>query len=132
MMTEETTNTEQSCVAAGYPNERFIMPHVDASTIKPAKRGKADFFSWQLYRWVKAKPHAFQIWRGTWQPALIVKRPSSTSALWTRPKTASDGCMDVCCGTSACTGRNLTATHTAQGTTRSTGRRSRDSGGMSI
>ena len=34
--------------------------------IKPAAKGKSDFFSWQLYRWAKDKPHAMRIWAGTW------------------------------------------------------------------
>ena len=42
---------------------------IDARTIKPRQRGKADFFSWQLYRWIKARPYSFQIWRGTWNSA---------------------------------------------------------------
>lgn len=63
------TTTDENGNAAGGRMQALVMPHVDASTIKPAKSGKADFFSWQLYRWVKAKPHALQIWRGTWNTA---------------------------------------------------------------
>lgn len=50
------------------------MSRIEANHIKPKKRGIADFFSWQLYRWVKAKPHATQIWRGTWNSATGIDR----------------------------------------------------------
>jgi len=42
------------------------LAEIHPETIKPAARGEADFFSWKLYLWVKKKPHATQIWRGTW------------------------------------------------------------------
>lgn len=70
----ETTGTISRHAVGGSRLQRFVMPHGGASTIKPARRGKADFFSWQLYRWVKAKPHAVQIWRGTWNSATGVDR----------------------------------------------------------
>lgn len=59
-------------------SERRVMPRVDVNTIKPAKRGTSDFFSYQLYRWARAKPHAMQIWRGTWNPATGVDRNTPT------------------------------------------------------
>lgn len=51
---------------------------IDPNSIKPALRGKSDFFSWQLYRWVKASPHYTEIWRGTWNSftGLDEKRPT--------------------------------------------------------
>ena len=42
---------------------------IDPQTIRPHRRGKSDFFSWQLYRWIKNRPYAHQIWRGTWNSA---------------------------------------------------------------
>lgn len=34
--------------------------------IKPKHRGKSDFFSWQLYKWIRSKPYHNQVWLGTW------------------------------------------------------------------
>jgi hypothetical protein len=39
---------------------------IDSNTIKPKSRGKSDFFSWQLYRWVKKFPNRITIWSATW------------------------------------------------------------------
>ncbi|WP_018234378.1 hypothetical protein [Thioalkalivibrio thiocyanodenitrificans] len=50
------------------------MPCIEAAAIRPAVRGKADFHSWQLYRWVKERPYGVQIWRGTWNAATGIDR----------------------------------------------------------
>jgi len=42
------------------------MKTINPLDIKPKVRGQSDFFSWQLYRWVKEKPNALKIWTGTW------------------------------------------------------------------
>ena len=47
---------------------------IDAKTIKPQQRGRSDFFSWQLYRWLRDKPQHCQIWRGTWNSATGIDR----------------------------------------------------------
>ena len=39
---------------------------MNPNEIKPAIRGKSDFYSWQLYRWIKKWPHSTKIWAGTW------------------------------------------------------------------
>jgi len=41
---------------------------VDPNSIRPRVRGESDFFSWQLYRWVKQFPYLVEIWEGTWNP----------------------------------------------------------------
>lgn len=38
------------------------MKKIDFKDIKPKKGGVADFFSWQLYRWVKHRPDACEVW----------------------------------------------------------------------
>lgn len=49
-----------------------------AKSIQPAVTGQSDFFSWQLYRWVKRRPDACEIWRGYWNPVtgLDASRPT--------------------------------------------------------
>lgn len=47
---------------------------IDAKNIKPKQRGKSDFFSWHLYRWIKDLPYSCQIWRGTWNSATGIDR----------------------------------------------------------
>ncbi len=42
------------------------MVTITAESIKPQKHGKSDFFSWQLYRWVKKFPTRLTIWSATW------------------------------------------------------------------
>lgn len=37
-----------------------------ADDIKPEIKGKSDFFSWQLYRWVKANPKRVKVWLAAW------------------------------------------------------------------
>lgn len=39
---------------------------IDKDTIKPKVKAKSDFFSWQLFRWVRKNPHECEIWKGTW------------------------------------------------------------------
>lgn len=39
---------------------------IDPKTIKPAQRGQSDFFSWQLYRWVRQNQHLCSVFAGTW------------------------------------------------------------------
>lgn len=70
----KSNTTENGAAVGGSAFQAVVMPHVDAGTIKPATREKADFFSWQLYRWVKAKPYSVQIWRGTWNSATGIDR----------------------------------------------------------
>ncbi|WP_165856769.1 hypothetical protein [Marinobacter sp. JSM 1782161] len=36
------------------------------SEIRPAVRGKSDFYSWQLFRWMREKPWLGQVYAGTW------------------------------------------------------------------
>ena len=47
---------------------------IDPTSIKPAVRGKADFWSWQLYRWVRHNPQFTQVWSGTWNFATGIDR----------------------------------------------------------
>lgn len=47
---------------------------ITALEIKPKERGKSDFFSWQLYRWVKKYPNRLTIWDATWNSATGVDR----------------------------------------------------------
>lgn len=42
------------------------MKAINPLDIKPKVRGQSDFFSWQLYRWAKKRPHALKIWASTW------------------------------------------------------------------
>lgn len=37
-----------------------------ANDIKPGVKGQSDFFSWQLFRWIRKNPTAFRIYAGTW------------------------------------------------------------------
>lgn len=48
------------------PVDVFVRLVIDPKTIKPKVRGKADFYSWQLYRWAKKYPGRLQIFKGTW------------------------------------------------------------------
>lgn len=50
------------------------MNQIEPNTIRPKQNGKADFFSWQLYRYVKKNPHACQIWKGTWNNVTGIDR----------------------------------------------------------
>ena len=47
---------------------------IKASDIRPERRGRSDFYSWQLYRWLRSKPLYRQIWRGTWNSAIGIDR----------------------------------------------------------
>ena len=38
---------------------------IDAKSINPKIKGKSDFFSWQLYKWVKKYPDRTTIWLST-------------------------------------------------------------------
>lgn len=43
-----------------------VILNIKAEKIKPAIRGVSDFFSWQLYRWVKRHPRYIQVYLGKW------------------------------------------------------------------
>lgn len=43
-----------------------MRPIIDPETIKPKTKGKADFYSWQLYKFIKNKPYYCHIYKGTW------------------------------------------------------------------
>lgn len=45
-----------------------------ADEIKPAVARHSDFFSWQLYRWVKKYPERTRVWAATWNSATGVDR----------------------------------------------------------
>lgn len=51
---------------------------INPKNIKPLKRGVSDFYSWQLYRWIKNTPERCEIWRGTWNSCAGVDRGSPT------------------------------------------------------
>ena len=40
--------------------------NIDAEEYKPKVRGRADFFSWQLYKWLKKKPYYCRVYKGAW------------------------------------------------------------------
>jgi hypothetical protein len=40
--------------------------NIIANDIKPTVDGKSDFFSWQLFRWIRKNPTAYRIYLGTW------------------------------------------------------------------
>jgi len=40
--------------------------NIDAEEYKPKVRGRADFFSWQLYKWLKKKPYYCRVYKGVW------------------------------------------------------------------
>lgn len=48
------------------------MQPIIANDIKPRVRGQSEFFSWQLYRYVKKYPNASQqkVWSATWNSTL--------------------------------------------------------------
>jgi len=50
---------------------------IDSKGIKPKVRGESDFFSWQLYRWAKAKPYLCSVFSGTWNSISGVDRDKS-------------------------------------------------------
>ena len=39
---------------------------IEAKSIKPKESMKSDFFSWNLYRWIRKHPHRNRIWSATW------------------------------------------------------------------
>lgn len=39
---------------------------INKDDIKPKVKGQSDFFSWQLFRWIRKNPTAFRIYKGTW------------------------------------------------------------------
>jgi len=39
---------------------------INKDDIKPKTKGQSDFFSWQLFRWIRKNPTAFRIYAGTW------------------------------------------------------------------
>lgn len=47
---------------------------INPSEFKPAVKGKADKFSWQLYRWAKKHPARLKIWAGTWNSCTGIDR----------------------------------------------------------
>lgn len=51
---------------------------INAMQIKPVQRGKSDFFSWQLYRFLKKHPESIQIWEGTWNWATGIDPENTT------------------------------------------------------
>lgn len=36
---------------------------IEKDTIKPKVKGKSDFFSWQLFRWIRKNPEYCRIWK---------------------------------------------------------------------
>ena len=42
-----------------------VLPF-ELEAIRPAEKGRADFFSWGLYDWLVKRPDHFRIFRGTW------------------------------------------------------------------
>ena len=40
--------------------------NIKANDIKPNVKGQSDFFSWQLFRWIRKNPTAFRVYAGTW------------------------------------------------------------------
>ena len=45
-----------------------VADAIKAEEFKPEKKGKSDFYSWQLYRWLKKYPYYFRVFKGTWNP----------------------------------------------------------------
>lgn len=39
---------------------------ITANEFKPAVKGQSDFYSWQLFRWLRKNKHYYRIYRGTW------------------------------------------------------------------
>lgn len=39
---------------------------ITANEFKPAAKGQSDFYSWQLYRWLKKHKYYYRIYRGLW------------------------------------------------------------------
>lgn len=50
---------------------------VTHNEIKPTTKGKSDFFSWQLFRWVRKNPECTKVWAGTWNNCTGVDREKS-------------------------------------------------------
>lgn len=46
-------------------NVSKLFPRINPETIRPKVKGKADFFSWNLYKYVKQHP-LDKVWMGTW------------------------------------------------------------------
>lgn len=42
------------------------MTSLEAKDVKPSKKGKSDFYSWQLYRWLREKPDYNHVYKGAW------------------------------------------------------------------
>ncbi len=42
---------------------------ITCSDIKPKEKGISDFYSWQLYKWVKKFPNRLTVWSATWNSA---------------------------------------------------------------
>jgi hypothetical protein len=51
---------------------------ITANEIKPMQIGKSDFYSWQLYRWVKKFPDRITIWSATWNSGTGVDRKNKS------------------------------------------------------
>lgn len=43
--------------------------NINQEKFKPLIKGKADFYSWQLYKWMKKKPYFCRIYKGVWNSA---------------------------------------------------------------
>ena len=49
---------------------------IDIKKFKPKVKGKSDKFSWNLYKWLKANPNHYRIYKSTWCPVMgIVEKP---------------------------------------------------------
>jgi hypothetical protein len=42
------------------------MTNLNPEDFRPKVKGESDFFSWQLYRWLKKHKHYTRIYKGTW------------------------------------------------------------------
>jgi hypothetical protein len=48
---------------------------IEPESIKPKVKGWSDFFSWNLYRWVKNNPEYVHVFQSTWNPVYDKDRP---------------------------------------------------------
>lgn len=63
---------------------------VDAKEFKPKVVGKSDFFSWQLFKWLRKNPHYTRIYRSHWCSQLGEKVKTPVLYIGLRQ----DGCMN--------------------------------------
>lgn len=69
-----TTQQNHETPRQAVPLKPIVRDAITPKLIKPKVRGKSDFFSWQLYRWVKKYPARLQIFKGTRNSATGIDR----------------------------------------------------------